>query len=552
MDLFNGINILIGLDLLFLGVVVTTTCVLGFLVFVNNRRSATNQSFLLFALITIFLSIINYLTYQEYQPEASILALWFLRIAMFFAVWHAFSFFQFCYIFPREEVKIPRHQKIFIIPATFFVSILTLTQFIFPKIKSFTANGRINEVESGSLIPIFGLLVLSLVFSGIFILFRKTQKAIDKTETLQLRLVFAGTLITFCLIIFFNFILPTVFGISQFVSFLTFFLLPFIGFTFYAITKYHLFKIKVIATELLVFVVWVVIVVDFLTKTSLRERVLEGIVLSLMVVFGILLIKSVRKEVSRREEFELLSKELGAANEKLKELDQMKTDFISIASHQLRTPLTAIKGYSSMLLEDTYGELPLKVRGTVEKVFQSAQRLIFIVNDLLDTSRIEQGRLQVSFERVEVANIIKDVVEELKPNAETRGIQLQLEMSPDDAEIVVQADPSKLRQVVTNLIDNAIKYTEQGSVTVALRKTSGGNRALISVKDTGFGMSAQSMQNLFQKFSRAKNVSKLHVDGSGLGLFIAKQIIEAHNGRIWAESAGENKGSQFYVELPMG
>ena len=89
-------------------------------------------------------------------------------------------------------------------------------------------------------------------------------------------------------------------------------------------------------------------------------------------------------------------------------------------------------------------------------------------------------------------------------------------------------------------------------MTVVLRKTSGGNRALISVKDTGFGMSAQSMQNLFQKFSRAKNVSKLHVDGSGLGLFIAKQIIEAHNGRIWAESAGENKGSQFYVELPMG
>ena len=204
-----------------------------------------------------------------------------------------------------------------------------------------------------------------------------------------------------------------------------------------------------------------------------------------------------------------------------------------------------------MLLENTYGELPIKVRGITEKVFQSSQRLIFIVNDLLDTSRIEQGRFQVAFEQVEIANIIKDVVEELKPNAETRNIQLQLEMSSEDAEIVVQADPSKIRQVVTNLVDNAIKYTEQGHVKVALQKSLN-NRALISVKDTGFGMSAQSMQNLFQKFSRAKNISKLHVDGSGLGLFIAKQIIEAHNGRIWAESAGENKGSQFYVELPMG
>ena len=324
------------------------------------------------------------------------------------------------------------------------------------------------------------------------------------TERTQLIFIIVGTVITFILILIFNFVLPALFGIAQFVSLGGIFLIPFIALTFYAIARHQLFEVKVIATEMLIFVIWVAIIIELLMANSLKERIVEGGILLLMIIFGIFLIRSVRLEVSRREEFELLSKELGAANEKLKELDQMKTDFISIASHQLRTPLTAIKGYSSMLLEDTYGELPLKVRGTVEKVFQSAQRLIFIVNDLLDTSRIEQGRFQVSFERVGVANIIKDVVEELKPNAETRGLQLQLEMSPDDAEIVVQADPSKLRQVVTNLIDNAIKYTEQGHVKVALRKTSGGNRALISVKDTGFGMSSQSMQNLFQKIQQSK------------------------------------------------
>ncbi|MEK7066771.1 MAG: ATP-binding protein [Patescibacteria group bacterium] len=551
MDILKALeptSIFSGFDLLSIGLAVAATGILGFVVFLNNRRNITNQSFFLFTLFTILWGIVNYLSYQF---NIAGLVIWILRMAIFFAVWHTFSFFTFCFVYPRDKLKFPRWYKFVLVPLVVIISSLTLTPLVFSGVESFYSSGQVSKVGNGPAIPLFGLLVVGLIFSGIFLLFKKMFKVVG-TERTQLIFIIVGTVITFILILIFNFVLPALFGIAQFVSLGGIFLIPFIALTFYAIARHQLFEVKVIATEMLIFVIWVAIIIELLMANSLKERIVEGGILLLMIIFGIFLIRSVRLEVSRREEFELLSKELGAANEKLKELDQMKTDFISIASHQLRTPLTAIKGYSSMLLEDTYGELPLKVRGTVEKVFQSAQRLIFIVNDLLDTSRIEQGRFQVSFERVGVANIIKDVVEELKPNAETRGLQLQLEMSPDDAEIVVQADPSKLRQVVTNLIDNAIKYTEQGYVTVVLRKTSGGNRALISVKDTGFGMSAQSMQNLFQKFSRAKNVSKLHVDGSGLGLFIAKQIIEAHNGRIWAESAGENKGSQFYVELPMG
>ena len=550
MDIFKGLEptaIFSTFDILSIGIAVAAIGILGFVVFLNNRHSATNQAFLLFTLLTIFWSVVNYLSYQFNVAD---LVIWILRLAIFFAVWHAFSFFVFCYAYPRDELTFPKWFWFIVIPATVVTSILTLTPLVFSGIEEFYPTGQVSKVKNGPAIPLFGISSVGFIFAGIYLLFKKMTRS-QGIEKVQLKLIIFGTIITFILILVFNFIFPALFNIAQFVSLGAVFLLPFIVFTFYTISRHQLFNIKVIGAESLVFVLWIAMIVEFLIESSLKGKITVGIVLALLIVFGILLIRNVRKEVSQREKFELLSKELGAANEKLKELDQMKTDFISIASHQLRTPLTAIKGYSSMLLEDTYGELPIKVRGITEKVFQSSQRLIFIVNDLLDTSRIEQGRFQVAFEQVEIANIIKDVVEELKPNAETRNIQLQLEMSPEDAEIVVQADPSKIRQVLTNLVDNAIKYTEQGHVKVALQKSLD-NRALISVKDTGFGMSAQSMQNLFQKFSRAKNVSKLHVDGSGLGLFIAKQIIEAHNGRIWAEAAGENKGSQFYVELPIG
>ncbi|MBI5913185.1 GAF domain-containing protein [Candidatus Azambacteria bacterium] len=244
-----------------------------------------------------------------------------------------------------------------------------------------------------------------------------------------------------------------------------------------------------------------------------------------------------------------LFEQVKEANEKLKELDDLKTDFISIASHQLRTPLTAIKGYTSMIMEGSYGEVSDKVRVTIGKVFQSAQRLIYIVNDLLDISRIEQGRFTIALEPIKVANVLKDVVEELQQNAKSKNLSLELAVAPENMEVTASADFNKIRQVFLNVIDNAIKYTNEGYVRVGVEKRA--NDVLMSVKDSGIGISEASMKNLFQKFSRAKGVTKLHTDGSGLGLFIVKKIMEAHGGTVWAESEGEGKGSQFYVSIPL-
>lgn len=245
----------------------------------------------------------------------------------------------------------------------------------------------------------------------------------------------------------------------------------------------------------------------------------------------------------------IVTHELRVANEKLKELDDLKTDFISIASHQLRTPLTAIQGYSSMLLEGSYGDFPAEVRKVIDKIFQSAQRLIFIVNDLLDISRIEKGKLELVFQTVDLENILKDVVEELRPNSIKKNIELKFVSPQDKGSILVKADANKIRQVFINIVDNALKYTNNGFVQISTLLQDG--KVLICVKDSGVGISTENMKYLFQKFSRVKGISKMYTDGSGLGLYVAQEIVRLHHGEISVKSEGEGKGASFFVSLPI-
>jgi len=540
------IEIIKNINLIIVGVVGVTMLILGSTVILSNRHSITNRTFFFLTISIISWSFFNYLSFQSSEPS---IVLWILRLVMFSAVWFAFFVFRFLYVLPNEKVIFPKIYRIVIIPAVILVAILTLTPYVFSNIVEFSPDGTVAKVANGPAIILFGIVVIALNGSGVFYLIKKMIGAVDKKEKIRYQLVFVGMIATILLIIVFNFIFPAFFNQSRYIALATLFTFPFVAFTAYAIVKYKLLNIKVIATELLTFAIWIAVLIDLLLSKETGDRIFEGGLLVFIVIFGVLLIRSVRKEVSQREYLEVITKELESANEKLKELDDLKTDFISIASHQLRTPLTAIKGYTSMIMEGTYGEVSEKVRETIRKVFQSAQRLIYIVNDLLDISRIEQGRFTIALEPIKVANVLKDVVEELQQNAKTKNLSLELAVAPENMEVTASADFNKIRQVFLNVIDNAIKYTNEGYVKVGVEKRA--NDVFVAVKDSGLGISEASMKNLFQKFSRAKGVTKLHTDGSGLGLFIVKKIMEAHGGDVWAESEGEGKGSQFYVSIPL-
>ena len=263
------------------------------------------------------------------------------------------------------------------------------------------------------------------------------------------------------------------------------------------------------------------------------------------------------KDFSKKlaHEVKIATKELRVANKKLKKLDAAKSEFISIASHQLRTPLTSIKGFTSLLREGAYGKISTKQLDVLEKVFISNERLIMLVEDLLNISRIEKGKMQYDLENVDLRELIENSLKILQIQAKNKKLKLKYiddfkHIEEPQRAPIVYADYKKLSEVIGNLIDNAIKYTQEGTVTIKLEAINS-HLALISVKDSGIGINPAEIPKLFEKFSRASNATRYHANGTGLGLFVAKQITQAHGGRIWAQSEGEDKGSTFFLELPL-
>jgi len=301
---------------------------------------------------------------------------------------------------------------------------------------------------------------------------------------------------------------------------------------------------------LLVLAIAVFSVLQFFSEQILiiNFYVTKALFLAGVLIIGTLLVRSVMQEEKRENELEELSEKLKVVNIKLKALDDAKSEFISIAAHQLRTPLSYVKGGVSMLLEKIWGPINDKQKEQMERVYQSNENLIGLINDLLNVAGIESGRINYSFKEAAVEKIVEQAINELQPNAKKK--KLFLNFTPLEKSLSqVKVDALKIKQVFLNIIDNAIKYTDKGSVTVNVRQKE--DKIIFSCKDTGIGISPEQQKLLFQKFSRAKEVAKAHTEGLGLGLYLAAQLVNAHNGKFWVESEGEGKGSTFYVELPV-
>ncbi len=388
---------------------------------------------------------------------------------------------------------------------------------------------------------------LTLYFVAALVVLAKKYRSVAGVEKKQLRLVIIGSSITILVAFITNLVLPWLGFFKLFWAgpALVIFLALFFG---YAITKYQLFNIKIVTTEITVFVVWVVILVEFLAAESLVKRIFEGGILVIVVVFGIMIIKSVLNEVKRREELEHLSSELSIANERLKELDKLKSDFVSIVSHQLRSPLTVIKGYTSMILEGAAGSINDTVKLDAKKVYESSERLIKFVNDLLDVSRIERGKMEYNLEETNICSVTRSVADEFKQMAADKNLTLELKLGAECCP-KLKLDENKIRQVIVNLLDNAIKYTSRGGITVGL--SADGRWVKVSIKDTGIGLDRKDIAKLFDKFARVEGVASANGTGTGLGLYVAREIARGHGGDVAVLSEGRGRGSTFILQLPV-
>ena len=242
------------------------------------------------------------------------------------------------------------------------------------------------------------------------------------------------------------------------------------------------------------------------------------------------------------------TQELAVANERLKELDHLKSDFVSHVSHELRTPLTAIKGAVDLILREVAGPLTEKQIHYLTRVRSNTQHLAGLINDLLDLAKIESGRIEVKSSRVSLSGLVHEVAESLRPVAAEKVIALEAIIR--EPSILVWADRDKINQVLTNLIGNAIKFTPvQGRVTVSASRN-GGESVQVSVSDTGPGVPADEKEKIFAKFYRIAEVNGENSKGTGLGLAISKALVELHGGKIWVESE-EGGGSTFSFTLPL-
>ena len=240
--------------------------------------------------------------------------------------------------------------------------------------------------------------------------------------------------------------------------------------------------------------------------------------------------------------------ELTRANDRLRKLDEVKSGFISVVAHQLRTPLSGIKWTLNLLLSGDMGTLATEQKTFLMKAYESNERMIGLVNDMLGADRIESDKVRYLFQPVQLVDIVDNVLYEVLPQAKARNLSIRFG-SPVESIPKVSGDPEKLRAVFQNLLENSIKYSRAGGFIEIGIRPQNHSEVLVSIQDNGIGIPKEQQKNIFERFFRARNAIKAETDGSGLGLFIVKSIIERHGGNIWFTSE-EEKGVTFFFTLP--
>lgn len=515
---------------------------LSLLVFVKSQKDILSKIFLAFSLVFSFWLIFDLITWVSNN------------YFLVYSTWSPIDYFEilfyllglyFIVVFSHKK-DIKTIYKIIIFILTIIPFILTITQksligFNYPVCEALNNNFLLNYR--------FYLELVVLLFIFIYSILPFIKKD------------FRGNKKTHLFVTLSMFIFLFVFSMSTYLATTTafyeinlyaLFLTPiFLIFIIYSIFSLDIFNLRVVSTYFIVFGFFILTASQLFFIKDNTNKVLTIFTLVISIALIYLLFKNLKKESDQRLRIEKLSVDLEqsnlkleSANEKLKGLDKLKTEFVSLASHQLRSPLTAIKGYSSMLSDGDYGKLSKKAQDAIERIFQSSKNLTIIVEDLLNVTKIEAGGMKYEMIQFDLNQLVKDEVKDFLMITEKKGLKLNFE--ENNELYMVYGDKEKIRQIIINLVDNSIKYTKEGSISISVKNKD--NKIIFSVKDTGMGMTEEIKESLFHKFARGEG-ARMNTTGSGLGLYLAKQIVIAHKGRIWVESEGMGKGSTFFMEL---
>jgi len=309
------------------------------------------------------------------------------------------------------------------------------------------------------------------------------------------------------------------------------------------------FNFKSTSIQLLAMTVWMALLSNiFIPKQRIEGNTEVGIIIfAVSIIVGIFLIRSIFREIEIEKTVSFLIDRLQLNNEALKDLEEQKSEFVSVASHQLRSPLSSIVGHSSMILDGDFGEIPEHLRQPIERIYKSSSTLGILINDFLNVNKIEKGEMEYLIEDFDLLESINPILDDFEMSAKENNLEIR--NMCNEKTIMVRADKGKTKQILYNILENAIKYTEKGWVKINCKKSD--KFVKLIIEDTGIGMDKDLQEEVFRKFSRGEHAKKIDITGTGLGLYIASTMIESMGGKIWAESEGINKGSRLYIKLPL-
>ncbi len=314
-----------------------------------------------------------------------------------------------------------------------------------------------------------------------------------------------------------------------------------VGVVAYAVIKHQLFNIRTIAAELLVVSLWLLMLFRVFFSETINDVVINGLFFLVTLVLGMLLIRSILLEVFQRELIEKQAKDLETIN-------TQQENLLHFISHEVKGYLAKSEAAFAAIVQGDYGEVSPELGAMSRIGLDDMRKGVRTVIDILDASNLKKGTVYFKNNIFDMRDVVEKTVKHLKPTAEEKGLTVETSIAWE-VPCKINGDEAKIREhVVRNLIDNAIKYTPAGSIKVKLAKT--GNVIRFVVEDSGVGITSEDMQRLFTEGGHGKDSIKINVHSTGYGLYIAKQVVDAHKGKIWAESDGQGKGSRFIVELP--
>jgi signal transduction histidine kinase len=516
-----------------LGIVVAINIILSTVIFSRGIKKMTD---ILFGLIALLTSLWSLAIIGFYSPSYQLITNWIIWTHLF-AILVAYFFFIFSYHFPR---KIARDFIIF--PTTFIpLALVAYGLFFSNAIVSQTSDF---SYQLGPWYPAYALVVIFYFFGGFAFLALEYGKNELDIEKKQILYVLFGSAVASSLALVTNLIFPYL-NIFSYTWLGPIFTVIMVTSLFMAMLRYQLFSVKLIFTEIVSVLIIMALIVEIFYSQSVSEVILKTALLIILTIFSYLLVRSVYREIEQREKIESLAKQLES--------------LVHLVSHEVKGALGKSRDVFGAILEGDLGEAPETMKHIVSSADEDTRKAVVMVMDILQSSDFKNGKMIMDKKPFDMKVAVEEVVATLAPDAQKKGIFIKTEI-PDGVDYSVLGDREKIvDHVIRNLIDNSIKYTPSGGITVGLvggSKNSGTRNGgaktgtvLLSIKDTGVGITPLDMANLFTEGGHGKDSVKVNVHSTGYGLYFAKNIVEAHGGKIWAESDGAGKGSQFYVEL---